>query len=156
MNRIHLACWLLLLSVITGCSGLKIYPNTAEKNLLIRTKATGSFFMKVEVFLHVYHLKDDCKNDYLGSIKLKNGETQIGLPTGQPTYLAFVFRTDGITPSTTILTPRPGNSYIADVTYADRIYNFSLREAGPRGSPGRELERQTRNCPDHRSLPEYR
>jgi hypothetical protein len=156
MNRIHLVCLLLLMAAVTGCSGLKTYPDTAEKNLLVRTKTSGSLFMSVEVFLHIYDLKDDCKSDYLGSIKLKNGETQIGIPTGRPAYLGFVFHTDGIVPDTTILTPRPGARYIADVRYADRIYSVTMHEAGPQGKLGREIERQARNCPDSRSLPEYR
>lgn len=156
MNRVHLACWLFLIAAITGCSGLKTYPDTLEKNLLVRTKTSGSLFMSVQVFLHIYDLKDDCKNEYLGTIKLKNGETQIGLPMGRPAYLAFVFHTDGIVPDTTILTPQPGVRYNADVNYADRIYNVSIHEAGPHGKQGREIQRQTRNCPDTRSLPEYR
>ncbi len=155
MNRIHLACWLLLIAAVTGCSSLKTYPNTAEKNLLVKTKTSGSLFMSVEVFLHIYDLKDDCKSDYLGSIKLKNGETQIGIPAGRPAYLAFVFHTDGIVPDTTILTPQPGVRYIANINYADRIYNMTIHEAGPRGKEGREIERQARNCPDVRNLPEY-
>ncbi len=155
MSRFHLAFWLVVIFAVTACSGLKTYPNTAEKNLLVKTKASGSLFMSVEVVLHIYDLKDDCKSDYLGSIKLKNGETQIGIPTGRPTYLAFVFHSDGFVPSTTILTPRPGDRYIANVNYADRIYNLSIHEAGPRGKQGREIERHSRNCPDVRNLPEY-
>jgi len=155
MNRSYLAFWLVVIFSVTACSGLKTYPNTAEKNLLVKTKASGSPFMSVAVFLHIYDLKEDCKSDYLGSIKLKNGETQIGIPTGRPTYLAFVFHSDGFVPSTTILTPRPGDRYIANVNYADRIYNLSIHEAGPRGKQGREIERQARNCPDVRNLPEY-
>jgi len=156
MNRFHLAFWLVVIFSVTACSGLKTYPDTAEKNLLVKTTTSGSLFMSVAVFLHIYDLKDDCKSDYLGSIKLKNGETQIGIPTGRPTYLAFVFHSDGIVPSATILTPRPGDRYIANVNYADRIYNLSIHEAGPRGKQGSEIERQTRNCPDIRNLPEYR
>lgn len=156
MNRMSWAVFVLLIISLSGCSGLKTYPNTGEKNLVIRTNTSGSLFMSVNVFLHLYHLKDECKSDYLGTVKLKNGNTDIAIPTGSLTYLAFVFHTDGITPHTSIVTPKPGMRYIADVRYADRIYGVSLHESGAGGRLGREIERQSRNCPDTRALPEYR
>jgi hypothetical protein len=152
MKLRHLACFLLLISVVAGCSGLKTYPNTADKNLMVRTKTSRSLFRSVEVSLQIYNLDDDCNADYLGSIKLKNGDTQIGIATDQFTCLAFVFVTPGIIRHTTILTPRPGVRYIADISYADSIYNVSIHEAGPSGTQGREIDRQVSKCQDIRGL----
>jgi hypothetical protein len=122
--------------------------------LQVRTKLSGSFFTGVEAFLHIHRLKDGCATDYLGAVELKNDLTQLGIAPGQPAYLVFVFQTSSRlrgsftqTSYTTILTPRPGGQYTADVSYADRMYNVSIRELGPRGTPGREIERRTRNCP---------
>ncbi|HLQ25503.1 MAG TPA: hypothetical protein VK138_06415 [Acidiferrobacterales bacterium] len=150
----RLVCSLSLLVAVAGCSNLKTYPNTADKNLQVQTKLSGSFLTGVEAFLHIHRLKDSCSGDYLGTVELKNGLTQVGIAPGQPTYLAFAFNTSarlggsfGTTSYTTILTPRAGGQYTADVSYADRIYNVSIREVGPRGAPGRELERRTRDCP---------
>ena len=155
MNLIlRLVCSLSLVVAVAGCSGLKAYPNTADKNLQVRTKLSGSFFTGVEAFLHIHRLKDGCATDYLGAVELKNELTQLGIAPGQPAYLIFVFQTSArlggssaTIPYTTILTPRSGGQYTADVSYADRIYNVSIRELGPRGTPGRELERRTRDCP---------
>jgi hypothetical protein len=150
----RLVCSLSLVVAVAGCSGLKAYPNTADKNLGVRTKLSGSFFTSVEAFLHIHRLKDSCATDYLGTVELKNGLTQVGIAPGQPTYLKFVFQTSArlggssaTIPYTAILTPRAGGQYTADVSYADRIYNVSIREVGPRGTPGREIERRTRDCP---------
>ncbi len=89
----RLVCSLSLLVAVAGCSNLKTYPNTADKNLQVQTKLSGSFLTGVEAFLHIHRLKDSCSGDYLGTVELKNGLTQVGIAPGQPTYLAFAFNT---------------------------------------------------------------
>ena len=145
---------LLFLGAIAGCSNLKTYPNTADKNLLIRTKMqSGSILADVEAVLHIYRLRDGCTTDYLGTVELDKDSTQVGITTGQPTYLKFIFKTSGMfasstttVPYTTILTLRPGVQYSADVSYVDSIYNVVIREIGSRGTPGREIDRNMGKC----------
>jgi hypothetical protein len=153
-SSLSLICALLLLVVTTGCSDLKTYPNTADKNLLVRTKMqSGSLFTDVEVMLHIYSLRDGCTTNYLGTVKLEKDRTQVGMMIGQPIYLKFIFNTSGMlssstatVPYITILTPRPGVQYSADVSYVDSIYNVIIREVDPRGTPGREIERNMGKC----------
>ena len=148
-----LICSLSLLVTVVGCSGLKAYPNTADKNLQVNTKLSGSFLTDVEATLYIHRLENGCVSDYLGGIDLKNGLTQIGIAPGQPAYLMFEFVTSttlggsSTIPYNTVLTPRAGNRYMADVSYVDRIFNVSIREIGSRGTPERELERKTVSCP---------
>jgi hypothetical protein len=114
---------------------------------------SGSLFIGVEAVLHIYHLRGGCTTDYLGTVKLEKDMAPIGIMASQPTYLKFVFKTGGmlasgtaIIPYATVLTPRPGVQYSADVSYVDRMYNVVIREVGPRGTPGREIERNMRGC----------
>ena len=150
----RLVCPLSLLIAVVGCSGLKAYPNTADKNLQINTKLSGSFLTEVEAVLHIHRLQNGCASDYLGGVDLKNGSAQIGIAPGQATYLVFAFYTSTrlggsstIIPYSTVVTPRAGSRYVADVSYVDSIYNVRVQEIGPRGTSGRELERKTIDCP---------
>jgi len=146
MKHLHLACWFLLFGALAGC-GLKKYPNTLEKNLLVRTTVSGSLFNSVEAYLHVYDPKDDCKKDYLGAIKLKNGDTHVGIPVGRPVHVDFVFYANAQVHNPSIVTLLPGERYIALVRYVDRIYSLSIREIGSHGVPGREIPYQKSHCP---------
>lgn len=51
-------------------------------------------------------------------------------------------------PYTTIFTPRAGSQYVADVSYADKIYYVSIHEVGARGVLGREMARRSVDCPE--------
>jgi hypothetical protein len=155
MNPVlSLACALLLLVGANGCSNLKTYPNTADKNLLVQTKMqSGSLFTGVEAVLHIYHLRGGCITDYLGTVELKKDMAPLGIMAGQPTYLKFIFNATGMLgsstatiPYATVLTPRPGVQYSADVSYVDSIYNVVIREVDLRGTPGREIERNMGGC----------
>ncbi len=150
-NRLPLACCLLLILAVAGC-GFKKYPNTLEKNLTVRTTTSGSLFSSVDAFLHVYEPpQPDCKKKYLGGMKLKNGETEVGLPSGQPVYVDFVFHADSLTTNAFlhnggIITLRPGMRYVALVRYVDRVYGVSIREVGSTGLPGREVPYRKPEC----------
>jgi hypothetical protein len=144
----------LLAIAVSGCSGLKEYPSTGDRNLLVRTKVSGSFSTKVEAFLHVYRLQGSCNLEYLGTVELNRDEIRLGISPRQPTYLKFVFATSArfansssILPYSVVLTPRPDAQYTADASYVDRIYNVAVREIGPRGTPERFIERRTLDCP---------
>ena len=147
------ACLLALFYIIAGCSNIKPFPSTADKNLQVRTKVSGSFFTGVKAVLQIHNLKGGCVDEYLGTVDLKNGLSEVGVAPGQSVFLAFLFNTSALggggatVPYTTIFTPRSGTRYIADVSYADSIYNVSIHEAVPRGMLGRELERNVVDCP---------
>lgn len=147
------ACLLALIFITAGCSNIKPYPSTADKNLQIRSKVSGTFLREVKAVLQIHSMKGGCVVDYLGTVDLKEGLTQVGVAPGQPVYLIFLFNISSFAgggtmmPYTTVFTPRSGTRYMADVSYSDSIYYVSIHELGSRGVPGRELERKAVNCP---------
>ncbi len=147
--KLHLLVYILLLTgLVAGC-GVKKYPNDLDKNLLVRTKTSGSLFTSVDVYMNIYDPKADCQNEFLGEVELENGETPVGIASGRPVYIDLVFQAgNGYTHKRGVFVFRPGVRYIADVSYVDRIYNYEMHEAGPNGKPGRKVQGQQMNCPD--------
>jgi len=63
-------------------------------------------------------------------------------------YLVFEFSSSsflggrsGSTTHATLLRPQRGHSYDVRVSYRTHLYNVPIRELGPRGGAGREVER---------------
>jgi hypothetical protein len=146
-----------LLFAVASCSGLKDYASATDRNFLIRTKTSGSLVTKVEAFLHVYRLKDACATEYLGTVSLDREEIRTGLLPQQATYLKFVVKTSSrlgggssLIPYGVAVTPQPGAQYVAELSYADSLYNVTVREIGPQGRAGRVIERRASNCPPER------
>ena len=144
---------LALLFAITSCSNIKPFPSTADKNLQVRSKVSGTFFTGVTAVLQIHSMQGRCVDEYIGTVDLKSGMAQVGLAPGQSVVLLFLFHISGLAgsdstvPYSTIFTPRSGTQYIADVSYADSIYNVRIHEVGSRGVLGRELARKTVDCP---------
>ena len=146
MNRrfviLMLACGLL-----SGCAGIKTYPNTPDKNLRVRTETdSGSFFSKVRAAVDIYRVDADCKTEYEGTVQLDARSVAVGIPSGRVSYLVFVFARSGfLSPSSsnitydTLLRPRAGQTYDVSVRYRDVIYNVVIREADSRQGKGRVI-----------------
>ncbi len=148
MKHLSIVCLILIMGIGSGC-GVKKYPNDLEKNMLVRTKTSGSLFTSVEAFMKIYDPKDDCKDVFLGQIDLKNGETSVGIAAGRPVYIEVIFRAgNGFTHMGGVYKFRPGARYVAEVSYVDRIYNYEIREVGTSGHPGSEIRGWPRNCPE--------
>jgi hypothetical protein len=87
-------------------------------------------------------------------VELDRPVVDIGIQPGQQTYLMFVFSSKGMlgsakgsTTYATLLRPRSGFEYRAEVRYVDDIYNVDLIETQPGKKTGRELEpRRLENC----------
>ncbi len=146
-----------LLITASGCSTMRDYPNSFPSNLSVRTTTrSGSVFTGIRTYLHLYRMKDACEVEYLGTVELKDTATGVGIESGQPTYLKFVFkRTEtfggaALIEYTTVITPRSGVRYAADVSYVDRTYDVKVRELDRNGAPVREFRRQGRDCPPAR------
>ena len=121
---------LAVLSMLTACTAVNIYPNTLDKNVRVNTKTDSG----VEAAIEIYEVKHDCSIEYSGSIQLDHAEMDIGLATGRSSYLVFVFSSSGFfTGSSTVsydtlLRPRKNSSYDIDVSYRDDIYNVVMHE----------------------------
>ncbi len=146
--------FLLTVSLLAGCSGIKPYPNTLNKNLQVRTAAdSGSFFSSVRTAVDIHRAGADCKTEYEGTVQLNEKSIDIGIPPNRLSRLVFVFSTysffgnsSGTITYETLLKPKAGYTYEAKVSYKDDIYNVSLRES-QRGNPAsREIETQNSQC----------
>ena len=139
---------LLALALLTGCSGLRPYPNTLDKNLHIRTETdSGSIFSKVRAEVDIFRVNADCKTEYQGTVNLKGPSIEVGIPSDELSYIVFVFSNSSFLASSrssisheTLLRARAGYNYNIKVSYIDDIYNVAIKETHPRRSKGREIE----------------
>jgi hypothetical protein len=136
----------LALALTAGCAGTQPYAGLAEKNMQVRTAATGS-----SVVMGVHRLDDKCFAHYEGAVTLDRPLIDVGLPPGRPSLLVFEFYSLGLfSGSRSIkkearLMPRPGYRYEARVSYKDSLYGVDLLEIDPRSGASRELETR-RGC----------
>jgi hypothetical protein len=135
-------------SLLAGCSGIRAYPNTMDKNLHIQTKTdSGSFFSKVRAAVDIYRVNADCKTEYEGTIQLNEPSIDVGIPSHRLSYLVFVFSSSSFLAGSnstvtddTLLKPRAGYDYEIKVSYMDDIYNVVIRETHPRKVGSRDIE----------------
>jgi len=121
--------------VAAGCAGGKSYRDShATKNLSIRTASSA------RAALGVHSVDAQCRTEYLGTVALDRPSAEIGIPAERWSYLVFDFASSGLfTRQTritleTLLKPRAGYRYEANVTYRDDLYNVVIREQSPRGA----------------------
>jgi hypothetical protein len=137
----------LLVGLLAGCSGIKTYPNSLDKNLQVRTSTdSGSIFSRVRASLSISRVDAQCRTEYEGTVKLGQGAVQVGIPSERWSYLVFDFSSSGLLSSTsstmgqaTLLKPRAGYRYDVDATYHDDIYNVVIRESRAGASDGRDI-----------------
>lgn len=141
----------LAVSLLTGCFGIRSYPNTLEKNLHVHTAAdSGSFFSSVRTAVDIHRVNADCQTEYEGTVQLNTSTIDIGIPPDRWSRLVFVFASSSFLASTsgtityeTLMKPRAGHTYEVTVSYRDDIYNVSVYETQPGNPARRELERST-------------
>lgn len=144
----------LSLALLAACSGMKTYPDSHEKNALVRVKSDGgSFFSSTRPDVHLYSVDSACRAEYLGAVELDRPSVEIGLPIGQTVLLAFVFSKSSLganqaaTAIEMMATPRRGIRYEFDVSYLKNRYTATGVEFQQGQSKGREMEhRRLRDC----------
>ena len=140
--RIALA--LVTLACLAGCASTRPYSSDGSANLAVHSAIEKG----VSAALHVHGGGAGCATEYRGSIDLDRPLAEIALPPGSPAYLVVSFDTSSFFGGSrsssvgTLVTPRAGQRYELFVSYRDDVYDVSLREAGVRGRPGRELPRR--------------
>ena len=151
---IYVLVSLLIITIMTGCSGLKPYPNNLNKNLSVTTKTdSGSLLSSVSASVDIYKVNSDCSIKYRGTLDLDKTSVDIGISTDHPTYLVFVFATSGLlsnsssTTFNTLLKAKKNYIYSANVTYMDDLYNVEVKEISPKTKKSYLLEdTQLINC----------
>jgi hypothetical protein len=129
---------------LAGCSGIKTYPNTLPKNLHVTAKVDSG----TVVDLDMHRLNARCETAHEGRVSLDPGVVEVGLPVDETIWLDFVFASKSFLSSSvsvarysTLLTPRSGYDYRAQVTYSKGIYNVVIQEARKGSSARREIDR---------------
>jgi hypothetical protein len=147
MTRIKYAVLVLTIWFVTGCSGLKTYHSDLENNLKITTQTdSGSIFSSMQAAVDIHKVNPDCSTEYTGTVQLDDSSNDIGIPAGRSSYLVFVFQKSGLfsaetsTTYNTLIRPRNGYQYIAEVSYQENIYNVIINEIDPGSRTSREIE----------------
>lgn len=138
---------ILLVGLITGCSGLRPYVSNYEKNLYITTRTEPSGFLtSVDAAVDIYSMNSDCARQYQGTVDLRQTSVAVGLLPNTPSYLSFTFASSaflanrhGTMSYDTVLVPRYGYDYDVSVSYIDNIYNVTIRERNSSSGESREL-----------------
>jgi len=131
---------------LAGCAGTQPYADLPEKNLQVRTAASGA-----SVVMGVHRLDEKCFAHYEGVVTLDRPLIDVGLPAGRLTLLVFEFYSFGLLSGTRSLKreaklqPRAGYRYEARATYKDSLYSVDLFEVDPRSGAIRELDTR-RGC----------
>ena len=147
MSRFKSTVAACLIAAISGCSALKTYHSDLENNLQITTQTdSGSVFSSVKAAVDVHRVNPDCSTEYAGTVKLGDQPQEIGIPTGRSSYLVFVFEKSGMfsaetmTTYNTLVRPRTGYQYVAEVSYRENLYNVIINEIDPGGRKRHEIE----------------
>jgi len=135
------------LLVLTGCSGLKTYPNDRPANVHLKTETdSGSMLTGIDTQVHIYRVSSKCTTDYLGTVEMDENTADVGLPVGELLYVNFVFVRSGFLSSSTsstgidtLIKPKRGAKYIVDLQYLDDMYDMQIWEKASTKSGKRKL-----------------
>lgn len=141
------AAILLIAAVMTGCSGIRDYRASSDRNVRFNTVAeSGSWFSSVRATVHIHSVDRNCQTKYQGTIALGRSTLMTGIPSGQPTYLIFAFKSSGFLSNSsssisykTLLMPRAGHDYQIGVKYVDDTYDATIREVSRRSRKARKI-----------------
>ena len=146
MTRLNFTVLIFSILFITGCSGLKTYNSELDNNLQITTQTdSGSIFSSVQAAVDIHKVNPDCSTEYAGTVQLDDSSKDVGIPSGRSSYLVFVFEKSGFfsaetsTTYNTLIRPRNGYQYTAEVSYQENIYNVILNEVDPGNRNSREI-----------------
>lgn len=139
----HAVAACVAITLMSGCSSIKTYPNDLARNFYVTTKLDSSSVMtKSEAVVDIFRINAKCETTHEGRVELDpEKKADIGLPTNTPLYIEFIFvnstrlgnNVTGIR-SGFFFTARPGYKYQAAVAYDRGIYDATLRETGKGGS----------------------
>jgi hypothetical protein len=144
----------LAVAAAAGCSGVKPYPDTYDKNAVVRVKTdSGGFLSRTRADLDLYTVDTArCTAKYLGSVRLRNEPVELGLPVGETVLLVYVFSRSSLgrdsSSSLEMMTPtRKGYRYEFEVSYVRSSYGATGVELAPGRTKVREIEhRRMRDC----------
>jgi len=150
MKWIFLSILIVYTVHLSGCASTKLYSSSLQDNIAITTRADAdSAFSSVNIFLDIYEVNRACATKFLGSVKLYETKTLVGLPVNKNSYLSFRFvgssflgGSSSSTSFDTLLKPLKGYEYEIHARYVKGIYNVDILER--RGAKGRKHRIESR------------
>ncbi len=147
----RIACFLLPACLLTGCSGVKPYPDSSRKNLYLHTRTDpGSLFSSIRAAVDIYRVDTLCQREYQGTVDLDSPYMSIGIPVDEPSYLVFGFASSSWLANSrsnisydTLLSPRAGYDYDIEVSYLDEMYHVAILEKQPGGKTARKISHRS-------------
>lgn len=141
---------ILLVILVSGCSSIKYYPNTLDKNMnvTVTVAESGSFFQDIETYFHVYTLDNQCTQEHLGVVDIPDSEVEVGIEVGKRQVIEVAFEVGGnfmssstsVTRADAIITPRKDYYYQVNASYDDGIYDMEVFEKKSRQSKGKAIK----------------
>lgn len=152
MQNYKISPWaiFLMLVLLSGCSGVKTYRKNLPTNLRVTTALdSGSAFKSTVAEFDIHLVDAKCETDYQGRVYLDKPGIDVGIPEDQPLYLDFIFASKAFLSRDisavryeTLLTPRSGYEYTAQVSYIKGVYNVVIREKRPGAATGTTIPRK--------------
>jgi len=149
--RRWIACFVLPVCLLAGCSGVKPYPDSSSKNLYLHTRTDpGTLFSSVRAAVDIYRVDALCQVEYQGTVDLDTPSMAIGIPVDEPSYLVFGFASSSWLANSksnisydTLLAPRAGYDYEIEISYLDEMYNVAILEKFPGGKNALKISQQS-------------
>ena len=141
-------------ALLVGCSSIKTYQSSGEKNMRVRVEnAGGGFFSSTRPDAHIFSVDAACEEKYLGTVELGGPIVEFSLPVGQTVLIEFVFHNSALggqqapTVVEMMATPRTGTRYEFEVSFLRNGYMATATEFQPGQTTGRQMELQRlRDC----------
>ena len=148
LNRTALALLFTAL-LLGGCSAVKLYQAELPHNLKINSRIES-----VKGTLDIFSVDKQCETAYLGTVALDRNTIELGIATGQPSYLVVGFAGSSFWGSSSSYTsyditllPRKAYRYEFEVSYIDDIYHVAVYEINQVTEEKREMEdKELQNC----------
>lgn len=139
----------LVIFATVGCSAVKTYPNSLEKNMHVATQIdSGSATLSTVAEFDIHRVDSNCELIYQGRVFLDDAKTEVGIPVDGLIYLDFIFASKRFLSSNIsgvrhgmLLSPRPGYVYKTQVKYIKGVYSVAIHEVGKGATAGRLIER---------------
>lgn len=128
---------------LSACSSLRPYETTTPPNVTVTPDVKSG-----SVRMDVYDVDGKCHMDYRGSVYMTDDKpVKVGLPANRQQYLVFVFwetplfGSDHSTTYQEYVRLRAGEVYAIKASYADAMYNVTIREQSAHGGAWRDAAR---------------
>lgn len=141
-TRYLLLCLAALL--FSGCSDIKTYQDTPDKNLHVHVKLKDDD-ERITGYLNLFAETSKCHFDYVGSVELNKSVVDIGLPPGKNLQMTFDVTRSSILGGThdmklsAALRVRAGYNYYAKFSWVDGMYDLKMFESLPHRSSMRKI-----------------